>query len=154
LWSSKRRRVTQATTCEALGAASRSRVQGARRTEARRYLAPAARRSACGRRDRGRGRRHAAGCVAASRGSEQSGAGGSAPGWDAFALLDQAGGVRPGGGLRRGLLDAEARDSEGRDREKAMSDAYRTSIEIEAPPERVFDHFVQPELLVRWMGDF
>jgi uncharacterized protein YndB with AHSA1/START domain len=34
-----------------------------------------------------------------------------------------------------------------------MSDTYRTSIEIEAPPERVFDHFVQPELLVRWMGD-
>lgn len=35
-----------------------------------------------------------------------------------------------------------------------MSDAFRTSIDIEAPPERVFDHFVQPELLVRWMGDF
>src|SRR5262245_56797133 len=34
-----------------------------------------------------------------------------------------------------------------------MSDTYRTSIDIEAPPERVFDHFVQPELLVRWMGD-
>ncbi|MFO0748956.1 MAG: SRPBCC domain-containing protein [Myxococcota bacterium] len=27
------------------------------------------------------------------------------------------------------------------------------SIDIEAPPDRVFDHFVQPELLVRWMGD-
>lgn len=35
-----------------------------------------------------------------------------------------------------------------------MSDAFRTSIDIEAPPDRVFDHFVQPELLVRWMGDF
>jgi uncharacterized protein YndB with AHSA1/START domain len=34
-----------------------------------------------------------------------------------------------------------------------MSDTYRTRIEIEAPPERVFDHFVQPQLLVRWMGD-
>jgi uncharacterized protein YndB with AHSA1/START domain len=34
-----------------------------------------------------------------------------------------------------------------------MSDTYRTSIDIDAPPERVFDHFVQPELLVRWMGD-
>jgi uncharacterized protein YndB with AHSA1/START domain len=34
-----------------------------------------------------------------------------------------------------------------------MSDAFRTSIDIEATPERVFDHFVQPELLVRWMGD-
>ena len=35
-----------------------------------------------------------------------------------------------------------------------MSDTYRTEIEIAAPPERVFDHFVQPELLVRWMGDY
>lgn len=35
-----------------------------------------------------------------------------------------------------------------------MSDeVYRTSIDVEAPPERVFDHFVVPELLVRWMGD-
>jgi uncharacterized protein YndB with AHSA1/START domain len=34
-----------------------------------------------------------------------------------------------------------------------MSDTYRTSIEIEAEPDRVFDHFVRPELLVRWMGD-
>ena len=33
-----------------------------------------------------------------------------------------------------------------------MSEAYRTSIEIAAEPERVFDHFVNPELLVRWMG--
>jgi uncharacterized protein YndB with AHSA1/START domain len=30
---------------------------------------------------------------------------------------------------------------------------YRTSIEIAATPDIVFDHFVQPELLVRWMGD-
>jgi uncharacterized protein YndB with AHSA1/START domain len=35
-----------------------------------------------------------------------------------------------------------------------MSAAYRTQIEIDAPPERVFDYFVEPELLVRWMGDF
>lgn len=35
-----------------------------------------------------------------------------------------------------------------------MSETFRTSIDIEAPPERVFDHFVRPELLVRWMGDF
>jgi uncharacterized protein YndB with AHSA1/START domain len=35
-----------------------------------------------------------------------------------------------------------------------VSEAYRTSIVIEAPPERVFDHFVVPELLVRWMGDW
>lgn len=34
-----------------------------------------------------------------------------------------------------------------------MSETFRTSIDIEATPERVFDHFVQPELLVRWMGD-
>jgi uncharacterized protein YndB with AHSA1/START domain len=34
-----------------------------------------------------------------------------------------------------------------------MSETFRTSIDVEATPERVFDHFVQPELLVRWMGD-
>lgn len=35
-----------------------------------------------------------------------------------------------------------------------MTEMYRTEIEIAAPPDHVFDHFVQPELLVRWMGDF
>jgi uncharacterized protein YndB with AHSA1/START domain len=35
-----------------------------------------------------------------------------------------------------------------------MSATFRTSIDIAASPDRVFDHFVQPELLVRWMGDF
>jgi uncharacterized protein YndB with AHSA1/START domain len=35
-----------------------------------------------------------------------------------------------------------------------MSNTFRSEIEIDAPPERVFDYFVQPELLVRWMGDF
>jgi uncharacterized protein YndB with AHSA1/START domain len=34
-----------------------------------------------------------------------------------------------------------------------MSDLFRTTIDIEAPADRVFDHFVRPELLVRWMGD-
>jgi uncharacterized protein YndB with AHSA1/START domain len=34
-----------------------------------------------------------------------------------------------------------------------MTETYRTSIDIEAPPEQVFDYFVRPELLVRWMGD-
>jgi uncharacterized protein YndB with AHSA1/START domain len=34
-----------------------------------------------------------------------------------------------------------------------MTEAFRTSIDIEALPEQVFDHFVRPELLVRWMGD-
>jgi uncharacterized protein YndB with AHSA1/START domain len=34
-----------------------------------------------------------------------------------------------------------------------MSATYRTSIEIAAEPERVFDYFIRPELLVRWMGD-
>lgn len=34
-----------------------------------------------------------------------------------------------------------------------MSETFRTSIDIEAEPDRVFDHFVRPELLVRWMGD-
>ncbi|MGC4086410.1 MAG: SRPBCC domain-containing protein [Polyangiaceae bacterium] len=35
-----------------------------------------------------------------------------------------------------------------------MSETFRTSIDVEASAERVFDHFVRPELLVRWMGDF
>lgn len=32
--------------------------------------------------------------------------------------------------------------------------AYSTRMEIDAPPDRVFEHFVRPELLVRWMGDY
>jgi uncharacterized protein YndB with AHSA1/START domain len=35
-----------------------------------------------------------------------------------------------------------------------VSEAYQTQIDIEAAPEQVFDYFVKPELLVRWMGDF
>lgn len=35
-----------------------------------------------------------------------------------------------------------------------MSETYRSSIEIDATPDQIFDHFVKPELLVRWMGDF
>jgi enoyl-CoA hydratase/carnithine racemase/uncharacterized protein YndB with AHSA1/START domain len=34
-----------------------------------------------------------------------------------------------------------------------MSESFRTSIEIAASQEEVFDYFVKPELLVRWMGD-
>jgi uncharacterized protein YndB with AHSA1/START domain len=34
-----------------------------------------------------------------------------------------------------------------------MSETFRTSIEIAASQEHVFDYFVRPELLVRWMGD-
>ena len=34
-----------------------------------------------------------------------------------------------------------------------MSETFRATIDIAAPPERVFDHFVEPALLVRWMGD-
>lgn len=34
-----------------------------------------------------------------------------------------------------------------------MTDSFETSIEIEATADAVFDHFVKPELLVRWMGD-
>jgi uncharacterized protein YndB with AHSA1/START domain len=34
-----------------------------------------------------------------------------------------------------------------------VSAAYTTAIDIAAPPDEVFDHFVRPELLVRWMGD-
>jgi uncharacterized protein YndB with AHSA1/START domain len=35
-----------------------------------------------------------------------------------------------------------------------MSETFRTSIDIAAAQERVFDYFVRPELLVRWMGDY
>jgi uncharacterized protein YndB with AHSA1/START domain len=31
---------------------------------------------------------------------------------------------------------------------------YRESVDIAAGPDRVFDYFLRPELLVRWMGDF
>jgi uncharacterized protein YndB with AHSA1/START domain len=34
-----------------------------------------------------------------------------------------------------------------------MSETFRTSIEIAATQDEVFDYFVKPELLVRWMGD-
>lgn len=34
-----------------------------------------------------------------------------------------------------------------------MSETFRTTVLIEATPEEVFEHFVKPELLVRWMGD-
>jgi uncharacterized protein YndB with AHSA1/START domain len=34
-----------------------------------------------------------------------------------------------------------------------VSETYRTSLQIAAEPNRVFEYFVQPELLVRWMGD-
>lgn len=32
--------------------------------------------------------------------------------------------------------------------------SFATEIDIDAPPDVVFDHFTRPELLVRWMGDF
>jgi len=35
-----------------------------------------------------------------------------------------------------------------------MSETFRTSVDIAAPQGQVFDHFIRPELLVRWMGDF
>ena len=35
-----------------------------------------------------------------------------------------------------------------------MSETFTTSLHIEAPPERVFEHFTRPELLVRWMGEY
>ncbi len=35
-----------------------------------------------------------------------------------------------------------------------MSDTFNMSIHIKASPEVVFDHFVRPEMLVRWMGEY
>jgi uncharacterized protein YndB with AHSA1/START domain len=32
--------------------------------------------------------------------------------------------------------------------------AFRTTLLLAAPPERVFEHFVNAELLVSWMGDW
>lgn len=34
-----------------------------------------------------------------------------------------------------------------------MTELYRQTLYIEATPDRVFDCFVRPELLVQWMGD-
>ena len=34
-----------------------------------------------------------------------------------------------------------------------MTETYRTTLQLRATPDKVFDHFVEPELLVRWMGD-
>ncbi|SMR70648.1 Uncharacterized conserved protein YndB, AHSA1/START domain [Aliiroseovarius halocynthiae] len=35
-----------------------------------------------------------------------------------------------------------------------MRDAFIQQIDIEASIETVFDHFVKPEFMVRWMGEF
>ena len=35
-----------------------------------------------------------------------------------------------------------------------MTDTFETSLQIEAEPEQVFDHFTDPELMVKWMGEF
>ena len=35
-----------------------------------------------------------------------------------------------------------------------MTETFRTDLHIAAAPEEVFDHFVRPELLVRWMGEY
>jgi uncharacterized protein YndB with AHSA1/START domain len=35
-----------------------------------------------------------------------------------------------------------------------VREAFTSTIEIQAPPETVFRHFVEPERLVRWMGDY
>jgi uncharacterized protein YndB with AHSA1/START domain len=35
-----------------------------------------------------------------------------------------------------------------------MSETFRTTIDIAAGQDQVFDYFVRAELLVRWMGDF
>jgi uncharacterized protein YndB with AHSA1/START domain len=35
-----------------------------------------------------------------------------------------------------------------------MTDAYTTSVRIEATPAEIFPYFTDPELFVRWMGDW
>jgi uncharacterized protein YndB with AHSA1/START domain len=34
------------------------------------------------------------------------------------------------------------------------TEPIKASIHIEAPPEHVYEHFVKPEAMVRWMGDY
>lgn len=35
-----------------------------------------------------------------------------------------------------------------------MSETYRQEIDIQASVETVFDYFIKPEMMVRWMGEF
>ena len=35
-----------------------------------------------------------------------------------------------------------------------MADPLTASIQIAAAPERVFAHFIDPDAMVRWMGDY
>jgi uncharacterized protein YndB with AHSA1/START domain len=34
------------------------------------------------------------------------------------------------------------------------ADAIAATVLVEAPPERVYEYFTQPEAIVRWMGDY
>jgi uncharacterized protein YndB with AHSA1/START domain len=34
------------------------------------------------------------------------------------------------------------------------ADPITAEVHVEAPPERVFDYFTQPEKMLRWMGDW
>jgi uncharacterized protein YndB with AHSA1/START domain len=34
------------------------------------------------------------------------------------------------------------------------AEPLRASIQIDAAPERVFEHFVEPQAMLRWMGDY
>jgi uncharacterized protein YndB with AHSA1/START domain len=35
-----------------------------------------------------------------------------------------------------------------------VTDAFTCSVEVPAPPETVFDYFIDAELLVSWIGDY
>ncbi len=35
-----------------------------------------------------------------------------------------------------------------------MTETYRQELFIQALPDHVFDHFLKPELMVQWMGDY
>lgn len=35
-----------------------------------------------------------------------------------------------------------------------MTEAFETNVHIDADPDHVFDHFIKPELMVKWMGEF
>src|SRR5215471_7085754 len=154
LWNSTAGRATQVVTCEAIEPASGHGAQGTRRAEARRDPPALARWAADRWGNRFAGGRHAAGGFAAPRRPRPGGARGGRPGGHAQDLCGPTGRLRPGRRVCAQLLDPTSAGPQGRHREQEMSETFQTTIDIVATQEQVFDYFVRPELLVRWMGDF
>src|SRR5262249_26726125 len=145
LWCSTGKNGTQALTCETTATGSAG-LEGARRAPTRGDSSSPARRPARRGRDRYRGGGHAAGRIAASRHPRRGGARRSAAGRNQAPLLRATGRVRTGGRVRRNILGAAARRAESRNRAQTMTatESFRTTIDIDASPEHVFDYFVRP----------